>query len=167
VTAKSETKVRLVGATKAQKEFTISRVVNAPLERVWRAWTDAKQLKHWWGPKGFEVVSTKVDLRAGGVFHYHLRSPGGQDMWGKFIYREIVPQKRLVFVVSFSDQAGGVTRHPLHEKWPLTIFSTVCFAEANGKTRDGNLDPAGRDRERAEDIRRGPRVDEGRLERDL
>jgi uncharacterized protein YndB with AHSA1/START domain len=55
-------------------------------------------------------------------------------MWGKFIYREIVPQKRLVFGVSFSDQAGGVTRHPLHEKWPLTILSTVCFAEANGKT---------------------------------
>jgi uncharacterized protein YndB with AHSA1/START domain len=73
----------------------------------------------------FEIVSTKVDLRPGGVFHYHLRSPDGQDMWGKFIYREIVPQKRLVFVVSFSDEAGGVTRHLLHEKWPLTILSTV------------------------------------------
>jgi len=134
MTANSETRTRPVGATKAEREFTISRVVNAPLERLWRAWTDAKQLKHWWGPKGFEIVSTKVDLRPGGVFHYHLRSPDGQDMWGKFIYREIVPQKRLVFVVSFSDEAGGVTRHPMHEKWPLTILSTVTFAEANGKT---------------------------------
>jgi uncharacterized protein YndB with AHSA1/START domain len=135
MTAKSATKTKPSAAANAEgKEFTISRVIDAPLERVWRAWTDAKQLKNWWGPKGFEIVSTKVDLRPGGVFHYHLRSPDGQDMWGKFIYREIVPEKCLVFVVSFSDEAGGVKRHPLHEKWPLTILSTVTFAEANGKT---------------------------------
>ena len=101
---------------------------------MWKAWTDAKQLKNWWGPKGFEIVSTKVNLRPGGIFHYHLRSADGQDMWGKFTYHEIVPQKRLVFVVSFSDEAGAVTRHPLHENWPLTIHSTVTFAETNGKT---------------------------------
>jgi uncharacterized protein YndB with AHSA1/START domain len=134
MTAKSATKAK-PGATKAEgKEFTITRVVDAPLDRVWKAWTDAKQLKKWWGPKDFAILSTKLDLRPGGVFHYHLRSPEGQDMWGKFIYREVVPQKRLVFVVSFSDEAGGVTRHPLHEKWPLTILSTVTFAEENHKT---------------------------------
>jgi uncharacterized protein YndB with AHSA1/START domain len=135
MTAKPPTKAKTSAAAKAEgKEFTISRVVDAPLDRVWKAWTDAKQLKKWWGPKGFEIVSTKLDLRLGGVFHYHLKSPEGQDVWGKFIYREVVPQKRLVFVVSFSDEAGGVTRHPLHEKWPLTILSTVTFAEENHKT---------------------------------
>jgi uncharacterized protein YndB with AHSA1/START domain len=133
--AKPATKAKPSAAAKAEgKEFAISRVVAAPLDRVWKAWTDAKQLKKWWGPKGFAILSTKLDLRTGGVFHYHLKSPEGQDMWGKFIYREVVPQKRLVFVVSFSDQAGGVNRHPLHEKWPLTILSTVTFAEQNGKT---------------------------------
>jgi uncharacterized protein YndB with AHSA1/START domain len=134
MTAKSTTKAKPAAAKAEGKEFTISRVVAAPLGRVWKAWTDAKQLKKWWGPKGFAILSTKLDLRPGGVFHYHLRSPEGQDMWGKFIYREVVPQKRLVFVVSFSDEAGGVTRHPLHEKWPLTILSTVTFAEENHKT---------------------------------
>jgi uncharacterized protein YndB with AHSA1/START domain len=134
MTAKSTTKAKPAAAKVEGKEFTISRVVAAPLDRVWKAWTDAKQLKKWWGPKGFAILSTKLDLRPGGVFHYHLRSPEGQDMWGKFIYREVVPQKRLVFVVSFSDEAGGVTRHPLHEKWPLTILSTVTFAEENHKT---------------------------------
>jgi uncharacterized protein YndB with AHSA1/START domain len=133
--AKTAAKTNPSTAAKAEGQaFTISRVIDAPLDRVWKAWTDAKQLKHWWGPKGFEIVSTKVDLRPGGTFHYHLRSPDGQDMWGKFTYHEIVPQKRLVFVVSFSDEAGGVTRHPLHEKWPLTILSSVTFAQANGRT---------------------------------
>jgi uncharacterized protein YndB with AHSA1/START domain len=116
------------------KEFTISRVVDAPLDRVWKAWTDAKQLKKWWGPKGFDVVSTKIDLKPGGIFHYHLKSPDGQDMWGKFIYREVVPQRQLVFIVCFSDEMGGVTRHPMSPGWPLTTLSTVTFAEANGKT---------------------------------
>ena len=134
MTTKSATKTKPSAATAEGKEFIISRVIDAPLERVWKAWTDAKQLKNWWGPKGFEIVSTKVNLRPGGIFHYHLRSADDQDMWGKFTYHEIVPQKRLVFVVSFSDEAGGVTRHPLHEKWPLTILSSVTFAQANGRT---------------------------------
>jgi uncharacterized protein YndB with AHSA1/START domain len=45
-----------------------------------------------------------LDLRPGGVFHYGLRSPNGHDMWGKFVYREIVAPERIVFVVSFADE---------------------------------------------------------------
>jgi uncharacterized protein YndB with AHSA1/START domain len=63
-----------------------------------------------------------------------LRSPDGKDMWGKLTYREIVPEQKLVFIVAFSDEAGGVTRHPLHEGWPLQILSTVTFSESGGKT---------------------------------
>ena len=95
-----------------EEAFVITRVVDAPRSRVWKAWTDAKELKKWWGPKGFEVVSTKVDLKPGGIFHYLLRSPNGQEMWGKFVYREIVPEERLVFISSFSDEDAGETRHP-------------------------------------------------------
>ncbi|MGH6736047.1 MAG: SRPBCC family protein [Methyloceanibacter sp.] len=115
-------------------EFVIRRTFNAPRARVWQAWTDPDQLLHWWGPKGFKVVSTKVDLRPGGMFHYCLESPQGQVMWGRFLYREIVPEERLVYINSFSDPEGGVSRHPLHEGWPLQIFSTVTFAERDGKT---------------------------------
>lgn len=115
-------------------EFVIRRTFNAPVARVWQAWTDPDQLLHWWGPKGFKTVSTKVDLKPGGLFHYCLESPEGQLMWGRFVYREIVPEERLVFIVSFSDENAGVTRHPLHEGWPLQILSTVTFAESDGKT---------------------------------
>jgi uncharacterized protein YndB with AHSA1/START domain len=76
----------------------------------------------------------KLDLRPGGISHDLLRSPDGQDMWGKLTYREIVPQKRLVFIVAFSDEAGGMSRHPLHEGWPLQILSTVSFAENGDKS---------------------------------
>ncbi len=116
-------------------EFFIRRTFNAPRERVWKAWTEVEQFGQWWGPKGFEVVSVTLDLRPGGMAHYRLRSPDGKDMWGRLLFREIVPQERLVFIVSFSDPKGGVSRHPLHEGWPLHIFSTVRFANAGpGKT---------------------------------
>ncbi len=116
-------------------EFFIRRAFNAPRARVWNAWTDAKSLGQWWGPKGFDVASVKLDLRTGGLFHYLLRSPDAQEMWGKLIFREIVPQERLVFIVSFSDAEGGLSRHPLHEGWPLAILSTVTFADAGpGRT---------------------------------
>ncbi len=117
-------------------EFVITRVFDAPRDRVWSAWTEPDRLKQWWGPKGFVVHTCKVDLRPGGVFHYGMRAPDGSDVWGRFVYREIVAPKRLVFVVSFSDPKGGVTRHPWSENWPLQTMSTVEFEEQGaGKTR--------------------------------
>jgi uncharacterized protein YndB with AHSA1/START domain len=117
------------------KEFAISRVFDAPRDRVWKAWTEAERLKQWWGPAGFQVHTCKVDLRPGGVFLYGMKAPDGTDMWGKFTYREIKAPQRLVFIVSFSDAKGGLTRHPWSPNWPLDMLSTVSFEEQGGKTK--------------------------------
>jgi uncharacterized protein YndB with AHSA1/START domain len=50
-------------------------------------------------------------------------------MWGKFVYKEITPPERLVSVNSFSDEHGGVTRHPFSAAWPLELLTEVTFAE--------------------------------------
>jgi len=113
-------------------EFVITRVLDAPRDLVWKAWTEPDRLMQWWSPKGFTTESCKVDLRVGGTFHYALRMPDGQDMWGKFVYREIVKPERLVYIVHFSDAKGGVTRHPMAPTWPLKTLSTTTF-EARGK----------------------------------
>jgi uncharacterized protein YndB with AHSA1/START domain len=117
------------------KPFEIERVFDAPRERVWQAWTEPERLKQWWGPRGFKVHTCKVDLRPGGTFLYGMKAPDGADMWGKFVYREIVVPKKLVFIVSFSDPKGGVSRHPGMESWPLQTLSTVTFQEIGGKTK--------------------------------
>lgn len=116
------------------KPFQISRVFDAPRDKVWKAWTEAERLKQWWGPKGFTVTHCTIDLRPGGIMHYCLRMPDGNEMWGRFIYREIDAPKRLVFLNAFSDPKGGVTRHPWHASWPLEMLSTVTFDEQGGKT---------------------------------
>jgi uncharacterized protein YndB with AHSA1/START domain len=119
----------------AAEEFTYSRTFDAPRHLVWKAHTEAERLKHWWGPKGFTMLACTVDLRPGGLFHYRMRSPDRNEMWGKWLYREIVAPKLLTCVVSFSDKAGGITRHPWAAGWPLEVFSTLLLTEVNGKTR--------------------------------
>jgi len=117
------------------KLFEITRVFDAPRDKLWKAWTEAERLKQWWGPKGFKVHTCKVDLRPGGIFHYGMKAPDGSDVWGKFTYRQIEAPKKLVAIVSFSDPKGGVTRHPGHANWPLEILSTVSFEQQGGKTK--------------------------------
>jgi len=115
--------------------FVISRVFDAPRDKVWKAWTEVERLKQWWGPKGFVVTHCKVDLRPGGIMHYCLRTPDGNEMWGKFAYREIVKPERLVWINSFSDKEGGTTIHPMSPDWPREMLTKVTFEEQGGKTK--------------------------------
>jgi len=116
------------------KPFIISREFDAPRERVWQAWTEVERLKQWFSPKGFTVIAAKMDFRPGGSYHYGMRTPTGQEMWGKWVFREIKAPERLVLVNSFSDAAGGMTRHPMAPTWPREMLSTSTFSERNGKT---------------------------------
>ena len=118
------------------KPFEIARVFDAPRDQVWKAWTEAERLKHWWGPKGFVVKQVKVDLRPGGTMHYCLQAPDGSEMWGKFAYQELVKERKLVYLNSFSDPKGGTSRHPGHAAWPLEMATTITFEDAGpGKTK--------------------------------
>ncbi len=115
-------------------EFVITREFDAPRALVFKVWTEADHLKHWFGPTGFTNVSCSIDLRPGGSFHYGLRSPDGLVIWGKWTFREIVSPERLVVIVSFSDEAGGITRHPWSPDWPMETLSTMTLTEHEGKT---------------------------------
>jgi len=117
-----------------EKEFVISRAFDAPRDKVWKAWTDREQLMQWFGPKGFTMTTAKLDFRPGGTFHYCLRSSDEKEMWGKFIYREIVAPERIVLVNSFSDEKGNLTRHPSSPTWPMEMLTTTTFTEEKGKT---------------------------------
>ncbi|MEA2904497.1 MAG: hypothetical protein QOI12_1884 [Alphaproteobacteria bacterium] len=119
----------------ASPDFVITRVFDAPRDLVWKAFTDPERMKEWWGPKGFSVIASKMDLRPGGTYHYGMTAPDGAAIWGKFIFREIVAPERMVFINSFSDEAGGLTRHPMAPTWPLEMLSTFTFEDAGGKTK--------------------------------
>jgi uncharacterized protein YndB with AHSA1/START domain len=116
------------------REFTIARTFKAPRELVFAAWTEQQHLKQWFGPKGFTIPISHLNLVPNGAFHYCLRASNGVEMWGKWIFREIVPPERIVFVNTFSNKHGNLTRHPYVPNWPLEMLTTSTFTEDNGKT---------------------------------
>jgi uncharacterized protein YndB with AHSA1/START domain len=120
-----------------QQIFTITRVFDAPRQLLFACFSEARHMQHWWGPKGVEIVNATMDFRVGGIYHYGMKWPTGAIMWGRFVFREIVPPSRIVFLNSFSDEKAGLTRAPFFDgKWPLEMLTVFSFADQGGsKTR--------------------------------
>jgi uncharacterized glyoxalase superfamily protein PhnB len=116
------------------KPFVASRTFDTPLHTLWQCFTDPERMAKWWGPKGAGIVHSEMDLRPGGTYLYGMKMPDGKVMWGRQVFREIDPQKKIVLVNAFSDQDAGLTRHPLAPSWPIELLSTFDF-EAAGPGR--------------------------------
>ena len=123
----------------AKNELIITRVIDAPRELVWRAWTNPAYLTRWWGPKNFTSPSGTIDLRVGGKYLFCMRSPEGKDFWSTGIYKEIVPFERIVCTDSFADEKGNVVPASHYgmpgDDWPMELLVTVTFEDAGKKTR--------------------------------
>ena len=106
--------------------IALTRIYDAPRERVFECWTRAEHLVHWFAPQGFTVHSCEADPRPGGVFRLCMRSPEGQDFWCRGTYREVVAPERLV-IECFADDEKGIER--------LECVIDVTFAAQGGKTK--------------------------------
>ena len=119
------------------EELVVTRDFDAPRDLVFRAWTDPAQLMRWWAPNGFTTPSVTVDLRVGGVFHYCMRAPDGQDYWGIGVYRDIVPSEKIVYTDAFADAEGNQvppSHYGMSASHPAESLVTVTFTEHQGKT---------------------------------
>jgi uncharacterized protein YndB with AHSA1/START domain len=91
-------------------DLVVKRIIDAPIEKVWKAWTDPDWVKRWWGPANYTSPMAKVDLKVGGKFLFCMRAPkdqGGQDSYTAGIFQKIVPQERLEFTTTFADKDGN------------------------------------------------------------
>ena len=109
-----------------EQELVLTRVLDAPRELVFKAWTDPKRVAQWWGPQGFTNPVCELDARPGGAIRIHMRGPDGTVYPMTGVYREVVEPERLVFTSAALDEKG----HPLFE-----VLTTVTFAEQGGKTK--------------------------------
>jgi uncharacterized protein YndB with AHSA1/START domain len=114
------------GQRSTQPELVITRVLDAPRELVFQAWTEPEHLVHWSCPHGFTLTHCEGDLRPGGAWRSCMRSPEGRDLWLGGVYREIVAPERLVFTHAWDDAAGK----PGHE-----TVATVTLVDQGGKTK--------------------------------
>lgn len=127
----------------AQKTINITRTFNAPVEKVWKAFTEPEQIKKWWGPKDFTAPAAKLNFTVGGKFQYCMRGPAGsgwdKDMWSGGEYLEIVPMKKIVATDNFMDDKGNIVSPKdfgMPGEWPEQMVVTFTFEDAgNGKTK--------------------------------
>ena len=100
--------------------LTVTRVFDAPVERVWKAWSDAGQVMRWWGPAGFTAPLARMDFREGGTTLVCMRTPDGHDLYNNWTYQKIVPLRRIEFTNTFAD-ADGKNIHPSQVGLPPEI----------------------------------------------
>ena len=119
----------------APLEFVLSRQFDAPRDRVWKALTDPAELAQWWGQAGFTWLKGTLDLKPGGMFHYGMKAPnGGPEMWGKWVFEEVVPPSQLVFITSFADADGNTVRAFFAKDFPLEVYNVWTLEETGGVT---------------------------------
>jgi uncharacterized protein YndB with AHSA1/START domain len=110
------------------EKFIINRVFEATRDVVFAMWTDPEHFVKWLPPKGFTMEFLNADIRTGGRTFYKMTN-GQITMYGKAEYLEITPPARLVYTQQFSDEHGGISRHPMTPVWPETMLTQVDFAE--------------------------------------
>jgi uncharacterized protein YndB with AHSA1/START domain len=128
-------------ASKSPKQDLIfTRVFDAPVGKVWEAWTNPEQVMQWWGPDGFTSPSAKMDFRKGGTSLVCMRAPkemGGQDLYSTWTYREVVPMKRIKYIHNLADKDGNKIDPAsigIPADFPQDLRTTVTF-----KALDDNM----------------------------
>jgi uncharacterized protein YndB with AHSA1/START domain len=110
----------------AERSVTITRVIAAPREKVFKAWTDPKLLAQWWGPHHFDNPRCEIDARPGGKIHIDMRGPDGTIYPMTGIVQEVKAPERLVFIAFAEDLDGNPHLESLTE---------VTFEDLGRKTK--------------------------------
>lgn len=108
----------------SDREIVLTRILNAPRELVFKAWTDPRHIIKWWGPDGFTNTIHEMNVKPGGVWRYIMHGPDGVDYPNKVVYSEVVKPERLVYV-----HGSDI------ENDPAQFHVTVTFEEYNGQTK--------------------------------
>ncbi|WP_220392794.1 SRPBCC family protein [Chitinophaga lutea] len=123
--------------TSKTRDLIVTRTFDAPLEEVWKAWSDSGYVKQWWGPKVFTCPVAKMDFREGGASLVCMRTPDGHDLYNTWNYHKIVPMELIEFVMRFSDadgQAVDPAKMGLPAELAAGVRHKITFRPVDGKT---------------------------------
>lgn len=111
----------------ADRELVLTRIIDAPREKLFRAWTDPQLLKQWFVPRPWTIASAEVDVRPGGSSLIVMRDPEGNDHPNRGVYLEVVENERLVFTDAYT-RAWEPSEKPF-------FTGIITFEDEGGKTR--------------------------------
>jgi len=113
--------------TSSDRELVISRIIDAPRERVFKAWTDPELLKQWFAPLPYTTPVAELDVRPGGANLIVMRDPAGNEFPNRGVYLEVVKNERFVFTNAYT-KAWEPSEKPF-----MTVI--VTFEDEGGKTK--------------------------------
>ena len=119
------------------KTISIKRTFKLPLNKVWKAWTEAQSFKKWWGPKEYTCPDCTIDFKIGGKYLASMQGEDGKKVWSTGTYKEIILQKKIVYTDSFADSTGNIvpaSEYNMPGEWESELLVTLNFEEVNGKT---------------------------------
>jgi uncharacterized protein YndB with AHSA1/START domain len=111
----------------SDRELVLSRLIDAPREKVYRAWTDAEILRQWFAPKPWSTPHAELDVRPGGANLVVMSDPDGNEFPNRGVYLEVVPNRKLVFTDAYS-AAWEPSEKPF-------FTAVLTFEDEGGKTR--------------------------------
>lgn len=116
---------KMTVTTPSDREFVLSRVVDAPRALVFEAWTKPEHVRNWWGCGDLSLTTCEIDLRPGGAWRYVMTGADGTEYPFKGVYSEIAPPERLVYTEVYDVEPYS----------DFEALNTVLFTEEDGKTR--------------------------------
>jgi uncharacterized protein YndB with AHSA1/START domain len=111
----------------SDRELVLTRLIDAPRETVYRAWTEPELLKQWFAPKPFTTPVAELEVRPGGSNLIVMAGPDGVEVPNRGVYLEVVPNEKLVFTDAYT-KAWEPSEKPF-----MTVALT--FQDEGGKTR--------------------------------
>jgi uncharacterized protein YndB with AHSA1/START domain len=119
----------LAAETTGKQRFVINRSFDAPIARVYEAWTNPEHFTRWLPTTGFTMKFLRADLRVGGTTHSVITNGKDVTMYGRARYLELGPPHRIVYTQEFVDEREQPARHPLASTWPAVMRTTVVLTE--------------------------------------
>ncbi|HYJ38044.1 MAG TPA: SRPBCC domain-containing protein [Chitinophagaceae bacterium] len=123
------TKETIYSKDQSNKKLKVVREFDAPVEKVWKAWTDTKLLDQWWAPKPWKANTISMDFRPGGRWFYYMQGPEGERHYCKMDYKTIIPNKEYSGDDAFCDEEGNT-----NQEFPSTGWK-ISFLKANSGTK--------------------------------
>lgn len=112
-----------------KEKFVINRSFDAPLELMFKMWTDPAHLSQWLAPTGCEMEVMRAEIKPGGSCFFLMYNNDGLKMYGRTEYIEVKDPNRLVYLQQFCDENEGPSRHPLDPNWPAKMLTIVTFSD--------------------------------------
>jgi uncharacterized protein YndB with AHSA1/START domain len=111
----------------SDRELVLTRLIDAPAEKLFRCWTDPKLIVQWFTPPPYKTIRAETDVRAGGASLVVMQSPEGHEIPNRGVYLEVIPNQKLVFTDAFT-KAWEPSEKPF-------MIGTLTFENEGGKTR--------------------------------